>query len=122
MSDHRAEAERLLAFAADKKNLWDAQWVQAYATMALAHATLAASEPTLSPGPSRAEIALALHEGTLESDDPSASRTPAADALPEVVVFQGAAVKDYGPVGQLAKSEPFTLRDSINLWEHLDDE
>ncbi len=129
MSDHRAEAEQILAV--DSRYYSDAQWALVDATRALAHATLAASERLAGPGvitwmapiEQRYDITTACDGAerhySLEADDPSAGRTPAADELPEVVVFQGAAVKDYGPVGQLAQSEPFTLRDMHTLKQDL---
>ncbi len=122
MLDHRAEAERILAAVGAEK---DTHWAQVMATRALVHATLAASEPlpaALSPEPvNQAERALALKAAGYNVDMSQVyGDFSGADELPQVIAWQGSAVKH--PVGQLAKSEPFTLRDMRALKEHLDEE
>ncbi len=113
-TDHRAEAERLLGWCRCQEASADALWAQAAATRALAHAVLA-----LGALPESVPAAVAM----LEADDPSAGRTPAADELPEIIVYRGDKVDDWRTAPtQLRKSEPFTLRDQRNLMEHLHDD
>lgn len=104
MTDHHAEAESLLAYIAKCDGGQDAQWSQAFALRALAHATLALV-PRSTPTP---------REAPIQKIESVYGDFSGADELPEVIAWQGAGV------GRLADNEPFRLRDVAELKRILD--
>ncbi len=113
--NHRTEAEEMLEEITRRIShglMGDCFEMQVHVTRALAHAVLALRDDAVTvPGPA------------LESDDPSAGITPAADSLPEIIVYRGDRVDDWRTAPtQLAKSEPFALRDVSALRKILDEQ
>lgn len=125
MPNHREMAESLLNQIHLKSEHHDATWVQAWATVALCHSQLA-DAPNRNPSASlRAVIDERVMPRkittTVDWDDKVYGEFSGADELPERIVWQGDSAK-LRVVGRLANNEPFTLQDSINLKEKLDEQ
>lgn len=105
-AEHRAEAERLLREA---ELSHAAEWKTAFATRALAHATLAGLPDPVLPGafPYDKRFAIPTDHDQVYGD------MSGADLLPEVISFRGAAVRT---------DTPFTRDDARQLDWHLKNE